>query len=164
MKIRNIQLSIEEYGSKEELPQADRQLIELAEQDIKKAYAPYSHYRVAAALRLSNGEIIRGSNQENAAYPSGLCAERVAMFYAKSKYPDASIECIAIAARSDDFVIHEAVSPCGACRQVMAEYEIQQGQDIRVIMKAEQGPVLAVNAISELLPLMFRAEELKKKD
>jgi cytidine deaminase len=164
MKIRSIQLSIEEYDSMEDIPQADRQLIELAEQDIKKAYVPYSHYRVAAALRLSNGEIVRGTNQENAAYPSGLCAERVAMFYAKSKYPDASIEHIAIVAKSDEFVINEAVSPCGACRQVMAEYEIQQGKDIRVIMKAEKGPVLAVNAINELLPLMFHAEELKKKD
>ncbi|NQT78680.1 MAG: cytidine deaminase [Bacteroidetes bacterium] len=164
MKIKNIQLSIEEYDSMGDLPSADRQLMELAEQDIKKAYAPYSHYRVAAALSLSNGEIVRGSNQENAAYPSGLCAERVAIFYAKSKYPDACIERIAIAARSDDFVIHEAVSPCGACRQVMAEYEIQQGKDIRVIMKSEQGPVLAVNSINELLPMMFHAEELKKKD
>ena len=164
MKIRSIQLNIEEYASKEELPQADRQLMELAEQDIKKAYAPYSHYRVAAALRLSNGEIVRGNNQENAASPSGLCAERVALFYAKSKYPGASIECIAIAAKSDEFVINEAVSPCGACRQVMAEYEIQQAKGIRVIMKGEQGPVLAVNSINELLPLMFHAEELKKKD
>lgn len=164
MKIKNIQVSVEVYDSPAALPPADLQLLELAEKSISTAYAPYSHYRVGAALRLSNGEIVTGNNQENAAYPSGLCAERVAIFYAKSKFPDKIIEAIAISARSEDFIIHEAVSPCGACRQVMAEYQIQQGNSIRVIMKGEKGPVHAVNAIDDLLPLLFHAEELKRKD
>lgn len=164
MKIKKIQVEVEEYASIAELVEGDRQLLELAVKSINKAYAPYSHYRVGAALRLSNGEVIRGNNQENAAYPSGLCAERVAMFYAKSMFPDERIESIAIAARSDDFIIQDAVSPCGACRQVMAEYQTQQKSSIRVIMKGEKGPVLVVKAIDDLLPLLFHAEELKRKD
>ena len=163
MKLKNIQFNIEEYDSVNALPQADLRLMEYAEKAISKAYTPYSHYRVGAAIRLSNGEIFTGNNQENAAYPSGLCAERVALFYAKSQQPDETIEAIAITARSDDFIIREAVSPCGGCRQVMAEYQIQQSSPIRVIMKGEKGPVLAINSIEELLPLMFHAEELKRK-
>ncbi|MEN8225482.1 MAG: cytidine deaminase [Bacteroidota bacterium] len=164
MKIKKIQVDVEEYDSLTEIPEVDIQLLELAAKSLSSAYAPYSHYRVGAALRLSNGKVITGNNQENAAYPSGLCAERVAIFSAKSQYPDAGIESIAITAHSDDFIIKEAVSPCGACRQVMSEYQTQQNSPIRVIMKGEQGPVLAVNSIDDLLPLVFHAEELKRKD
>jgi len=163
MKIKKIQIDIEEYTQMSNLPAKDLQLLEHAVISISTAYAPYSHYRVGAALRLSNGEIITGNNQENGAYPSGLCAERVAMFYAKSQFPDATIESIAIAASADDFDINEAVAPCGGCRQVMAEYQTQQNSSIRVIMKGEKGPILAVNAINDLLPLLFHAEELKRK-
>ena len=159
-----LRITIEEYDSMQELSDADLGLMEQAEASLKNAYAVYSHYRVGAALRLSNGKIITGNNQENAAYPSGLCAERVAMFYAKSQYPGESIEAVAISAKADSFTIHQAVAPCGACRQVMAEYQTQQRSPIRVIMKGEQGPVLAVDSIKALLPLMFHAEELKRKD
>jgi cytidine deaminase len=161
---KDIRITIEEYDSMPDLGQADMNLMELAESSLKDAYAVYSHYRVGAALKLSNGKVITGNNQENAAYPSGLCAERVAMFYAKSQYPGESIEAIAISARADTFTITDAVAPCGACRQVMAEYEIQQKSPIRVVMKGETGPVLAVGSIEALLPLMFHAEELKRKD
>ena len=161
---RSIQIAVEEYASMSELPDVDHSLMEMAEESLKTAYAPYSHYRVGAALRLSNGKVITGNNQENAAYPSGLCAERVAMFFAKAQYPDDSIEAIAICAKSDDFTIKEAVSPCGACRQVMAEYQIHQHSPIRVIMKGEKGPILVVNTVKALLPLMFHAEALKRKD
>src|SRR5210317_2347778 len=123
MKIKKIQVDIEEYASMSELSPEDHQLLEKAVKSIDTAYAPYSHYRVGAALRMANGVTITGNNQENAAYPSGLCAERVAMFYAKSQYPDVKVETIAIAARADDFTIREAVAPCGACRQAMAEYQ-----------------------------------------
>ena len=164
MTQKNIQIAVEEYKSMADLPEADLILMKLAEEALNAAYAAYSHYRVGAALRLSNGKILTGNNQENAAYPSGLCAERVAMFYAKSQFPDENIEAIAISARSEDFTIEEAVSPCGACRQVMAEYQIQQNSPIRVVMKGEKGPLLAVNSIKALLPLMFHAEELKRKD
>lgn len=160
---RDIHITIEEYDSMPDLGQADMNLMELAESSLKDAYAVYSHYRVGAALILSNGKVITGNNQENAAYPSGLCAERVAMFYAKSQYPGESIEAIAISAKADTFTITDAVAPCGACRQVMAEYEIQQKSPIRVVMKGETGPVLAVDSIEVLLPLMFHAEELKRK-
>ncbi|RLD31833.1 MAG: cytidine deaminase [Bacteroidetes bacterium] len=160
---KDIRITIEEYDSMPDLGQADMNLMELAESSLKDAYAVYSHYRVGAALILSNGKVITGNNQENAAYPSGLCAERVAMFYAKSQYPGESIEAIAISAKADTFTIKDAVAPCGACRQVMAEYEIQQKSPIRVVMKGETGPVLAVDSIEALLPLMFHAEELKRK-
>ncbi len=160
---KDIRITIEEYDSMPDLGQADMNLMELAESSLKDAYAVYSHYRVGAALKLSNGKVITGNNQENAAYPSGLCAERVAMFYAKSQYPGESIEAIAISAKADTFTIRDAVAPCGACRQVMAEYEIQQKSPIRVVMKGETGPVLAVDSIEALLPLMFHAEELKRK-
>ena len=161
---KSIQISIEEYDSMAGLTTADHELMAKAEASIKDAYAVYSHYRVGAALRLSNGKIFTGNNQENAAYPSGLCAERVAMFYAKSQFPNETIEAVAISARADFFTIEEAVAPCGGCRQVMAEYQIQQESPIRVIMKGEKGPVLAVGSVKALLPLMFHAEELKRKE
>lgn len=107
MTQKNIQISVEEYKSMADLPEADLILMKLAEEALNAAYAAYSHYRVGAALRLSNGKILTGNNQENAAYPSGLCAERVAMFYAKSQFPDENIEAIAISARSEDFTIDQ---------------------------------------------------------
>ena len=162
MKLINIGISVEIYESTAELPEADQQLLKLAEKNIDTAYAPYSHFKVGAALRLKGGKIITGNNQENAAYPSGLCAERVAMYYAGSQYPGETIESIAVAARSEDFIIHE-VSPCGACRQAMAEYQSQQKTPIRVIMKGEKGSIQVVKSIEDLLPLMFHAEELKRK-
>lgn len=162
MKQIKIGITVEVYESARDLPDKDKQLLALAEKNTDSAYAPYSHFKVGAAVRLGNGIIITGNNQENAAYPSGLCAERVALYYAVSQYPGEIIESIAIAARSEDFPIHE-VAPCGACRQAMAEYQLLQKKEVRVIMKAEKGPVQVVNSIEDLLPLMFRAEELKKK-
>lgn len=163
MKTKDIQISIEEYAHIDELTESDQELIKMSDEALERAYAPYSHYRVGAAIRLVGGEVFCGNNQENAAYPSGLCAERVAMFYAKSKHPEAIIETIAVSAKADYFIIEEAVSPCGSCRQVMAEYQIQQGSPIRVIMKGQNGPIQVVNTIEALLPLMFHAEELKRK-
>jgi len=159
---KDIRITVEEYPSVGDLERSDRELMELAEESIKNAYAAYSQYRVGAALKLSNGKVFTGNNQENAAYPSGLCAERVAIFYAKAQYPDEKVEAIAISARAEHFCIEDAVAPCGACRQAMAEYENQQGNPIRVVMKGEKGPVLAVTSIKDLLPLMFHAEELKR--
>ncbi|HSG67642.1 MAG TPA: cytidine deaminase [Bacteroidales bacterium] len=163
MRINKIQVNVEEYDTLSEMTENDRELIEGATKSIGSAYAAYSHFRVGAALRLSNGMIITGNNQENAAYPSGMCAERVAMYYAKSQFPDQSIESIAISAHSNDFIIKEAVTPCGACRQVIAEYQTQQEHPIRIIMKSEKGPIRAVNSIEDLLPLLFHVEELKRK-
>jgi len=126
MKIRNIQIQYEEYQTDENLRESDRVLIKKAEKALCSAYAPYSEFKVGASVLLNNGKLISGSNQENAAYPSGLCAERVALFHAKSKYPDSVIDAIAITANSDNFDINHPVTPCGACRQVIAEVESRQ--------------------------------------
>ena len=103
-------------------------MLQHAQEAIEGSYAPYSEFRVGAAVLLENGEVIKGSNQENAAYPSGLCAERVAIFHAKSKYPDLKVKSIAITAASDNFITKSPITPCGACRQVIAETESRQNE------------------------------------
>ena len=121
----------------------------------KKAYAPYSQFRVGAALLLDNGKIVLGSNQENAAYPSGLCAERVAIFYAGSRYPDAKILKIAITAASDTNQTTAPIPPCGSCRQSIAEYEIKQDTPIEIYFMGEIGEVYKSASLKNLLPFMF---------
>ena len=160
---RFIKIRIEEYHSPEELGDNDRELLNLAIKATSSSYSPYSAFKVGAAVRLANGVILCGSNQENAAYPSGLCAERVVMFYAQSQYPDTAIETIAIFADPDDFRLDRPVTPCGSCRQVMAEYEHRQGNKIRVIMGGANGLVQVTESIESLLPLMFVMEKLKKR-
>jgi cytidine deaminase len=162
MQIRNINLEIEEYNNEGSLPKADLELLKHATTAIDGSYAPYSEFHVGAAALLDNGQLITGSNQENAAYPSGLCAERVALFHAKSQYPDAKVKTLAITARADHFEIDHPITPCGACRQVIAEVQNRQDEKIRLIMKGESGKVQAVNGIENLLPLMFREEKLKR--
>lgn len=162
MKKAEIRIIYEEYQTIEELNTQDRELVDKATEAHNRAYAPYSQYHVGAALLMEDGKIITGNNQENAAYPSGLCAERVALFYAFSQYPNAIIKTIAIAAKAENFAITEAVAPCGACRQVMSEYETKQQSPIRIILKAEKGKILVFDKVEDILPLMFHAEELKK--
>ena len=116
-----------------ELSTQEKQLVANARSAVTTAYAPYSGFLVGASVLLDNGEIINGSNQENVAYPSGLCAERVAIFYAGARFPDAKIKTIAISVMSKNFKVTDVISPCGACRQVMAEYEDKQKQKIKVI-------------------------------
>ena len=125
-----------------ELDIKDQELIANAKEAFVTAYAPYSGFLVGASILLENGEIINGSNQENVAYPSGLCAERVAMFYVGSKFPDIKIETIAVSVLSKSFEVTDVISPCGACRQVMAEYEDKQGQSIKVILHSPNDHVL----------------------
>ncbi|MBU1013521.1 MAG: cytidine deaminase [Bacteroidetes bacterium] len=151
-----------EYDLISDLDQKDRELVTEAEKVVSAAYAPYSKYYVGAALRLENGQIITGNNQENVAYPSGICAERVAIFYASSQYPDQKIESIAITAKAGDFVIKNPVAPCGACRQVLAEYQTKQKSPIKIILKGETGKIQVISSIDDILPFMFHAEELKK--
>ena len=146
-----------------ELKESDKKLIKSAVDAAKTAYAPYSGFRVGVAARLEGGKIVNGSNQENAAYPSGLCAERVVLFYAQSKYPDVGAEAIAVYAKSDDFRLDKPVTPCGACRQVIAEHENRHGKKVRVIMGGSNGSVQVTEGIESLLPLMFMMEQLKKK-
>ena len=162
MEIKKITLEVEEYSSKEELGSSDKELLDKAIEASSNAYAPYSSFKVGAAVKLASGLVITGNNQENAAYPSGLCAERVAMFSAQSHYPDVPITDVAIFASSDDFTLNQPVTPCGSCRQVMVEYEHRHQATIRIIMGNGHGKVQVVNGIENLLPLMFYLEELKK--
>ena len=151
-----------EYNSLEELQEADRDLVLQAKSAADTAYAPYSKFHVGAAIRLENGVCIKGSNQENVAYPSGLCAERVAMFAASSQYPGIPVVAIAITAKTDNFKIDTPISPCGSCRQVLAEYEHLFGKPIRIILTGETGSVYIIDKVEDLLPLSFKADNLKK--
>jgi cytidine deaminase len=138
----------------EELPQEDRDLILKAEEIRDKAYAVYSDFYVGAALLLSSGDIVLGNNQENIAFPSSLCAERVAIFYCKANYPESKIKKIAITAKSIKEAYDEVVTPCGSCRQVISEYERNQKSPIEIILKG-QNEVLVFKSINDLLPLSF---------
>lgn len=136
-----------------------KMLIEKAREACSRAYAPYSHYHVGAALLLNNGEIVTGNNQENAAYPSGLCAERTTLFYAHSQYPDAKVEAIAIAAFHNNDFVKEVCTPCGACRQVMSEIEDINGKPVKVLMSSNDY-VYEVDSVKDLLPLSFGSASL----
>jgi cytidine deaminase len=160
---RTISIRVEEYRSTEELSEADRLLLEQAMNAAHTSYSPYSTFQVGSAVRLVNGTILHGSNQENAAYPSGMCAERIALFYAQAKFPDIAVESIAIYAKSNEFKMDIPVTPCGSCRQVMAEHENRHGRQIRIIMSGDNGLIQVVNGIESLLPLMFMLEKLKKR-
>lgn len=156
-----ISIEVEEFSSRDELIPADAELLQQATIASESSYSPYSSFCVGAAVKLSNGMVIKGSNQENAAYPSGTCAERTALFYAQSEYPDQSVDAIAIFAQSDEFKLDQPITPCGACRQVMAEVENRQGREMKVIM-GNNNHVRIVKGIDSLLPLMFMLESLKK--
>ncbi len=162
MNIKEFKISLKEY-KEEELNQEEKGLMENALKASVHAYAPYSNFHVGAAVLLEDGTVILGSNQENAAYPSGLCAERVALFYAQSQYPDIPVKALAITAVSDNFSIDSPVSPCGACRQVIAETEFRHQKKIKIIMKGQTGPVYIADGIETLLPLSFYEEKLQKK-
>ena len=155
MKEINITSSFTTFDSLNELPAEIQDLMNQAVEIRKKAYAPYSRFRVGAALLLDNGQIILGSNQENAAYPSGLCAERTAIFYAGSAYPEAKILKMAITAASDTNQTTAPIPPCGSCRQSIAEYEIKQDTPIEIYFMGEIGEVYKSASLKNLLPLMF---------
>ena len=140
----------------------EQTLIEKAKMACDTSYAPYSKFSVGAALLLENGEIISGSNQENAAYPSGLCAERVAIFAASAAFPKTNVKKIAIAARkSNEHGKFVNVTPCGACRQVMSEYETRQDSPIKVLMLGDHGKIFVSNSVDVLLPFKFSDTSLK---
>ena len=145
-----------------ELSTEEQQLVSNAKSAFKTAYAPYSGFLVGASVLLENGEVINGSNQENVAYPSGLCAERVALFYAGAKYPNVKINTIAVSVLSKNFEVTDVISPCGACRQVMAEYEDKQDMPIKVILHSPTDEVLIANRVEDLLPFMFKSPLLKQ--
>lgn len=159
MKHKSLTIQYSESETTSELEQADQLLIQEAIKSADHAYAPYSGFNVGAAIRLSNGVIVTGSNQENAAYPSGLCAERVAIFAASSMYPDEIMETIAITIKTPHHII-EPVSPCGACRQVIAEYENKQNKKIKIIFSGETGKSYTVDGIKNLLPMVFNVRNM----
>ncbi len=160
MKEINITTTFKVFEDQTQLPDNIQSLVQQAIEIRKKAYAPYSHFRVGAAIALDNGKIVLGSNQENAAYPSGLCAERVAIFQAGAIYPDAKIVTIAISAASDSNPTLSPIPPCGSCRQSIAEYEFKQDAPIEIYFMGESGEVFKSNSINNLLPLSFNSNSL----
>ena len=153
MTEKEISVRIGMYRS-DELPPLEKRLAEDAREASRSAYCPYSHFSVGAAVYLDNGQTVCASNQENVAFPSGLCAERTAMFYANARYPQARPVAIAIAASSGGEFTARPVSPCGACRQALAESERRFGQAIKVIMYGAQESYVAAS-VASLLPLCF---------
>ncbi len=160
MKKLSLTSTVEVYSSIEELSDQDAELLAQAKKAIDNAYAPYSKFKVGAALRLANGEVFLGNNQENAAYPLCLCAERVALFYAASKHPDVPVKALAISAKSGSKPLTDPVTPCGSCRQTIFESEFRNQTPIRLIMQGETGDIYCMNSIREILPLTFTADFL----
>ena len=155
MKKITISADLEVYNDETELPQDVQGLMSQAVEAREKSYSPYSQFRVGAAILLENGEVVTGSNQENASYPAGLCAERTAIFYAGAKYPKTKILKMALTARSENHKMEVPTPPCGSCRQAIAEYEVKQDQPIEIFFMGEKGKVVKANSISDLLPLIF---------
>ncbi|NCD71486.1 cytidine deaminase [Mucilaginibacter agri] len=155
-----IKIKFEEYITLTDLNEADRALCAEAVTALNGSHSPYSRFSVGAALRLQSGKIIYGSNQENVAYPSGLCAERVALFHWGANHANDPIESIAITAHTDEFKLSQPVTPCGSCLQVMAEYEKKQEQKMRILLFVEDGPIWAVEGSESFLPFLFFEERL----
>ena len=151
---KQIRIDYEEYVSVEEMSVSDRDLCRAAVEALNGSYAPYSHFHVGAAVRLSDGTVVSGANQENAAYPSGLCAERTAMFAAGANYPDKDIESIAVVARQDGRICSDPAAPCGACRQVMAQYQTKSGKPMSVILVGASR-IMKFARVDDILPLIF---------
>ncbi len=160
MKKIKIYSEITVYNDINELPADIQKLMSQAIVSREMAYAPYSHFKVGAALKLDNGIIVTGNNQENAAYPSGMCAERVAIWAAGSQYPEQKILQMAITARSEKHLLDQPVPPCGACRQSIAEYEIKQDKNIEIYFMGEVGKVYKSDSLHDLLPLIFDSSNL----
>lgn len=144
----------------EELTETDRTLLQAAMDATKRSYAPYSKFSVGAAARLNNDVIVTGTNQENAAYPSGLCAERTTLFYANSQYPDEAVATLAVAARTERDFLDAPIPPCGACRQVILETEKRFNQPMRILLYGKE-EVYEVKSIRDLLPLSFDGSEME---
>lgn len=159
MKTTEIKIVVYEFQNIGELPENDQLLLNEARRITALAYAPYSGFHVGAAVLLNNGVIITGNNQENSAYPSGLCAERVALFYANANYPESEVKAIAISAAKNNILVNEPVKPCGACRQALAEAEVRFETPIRIILDG-QDSILVLKGVESLLPLSFSKRAL----
>lgn len=162
MQLKQVQFSVEVYDTAADLPATDAALLAEARQIAEVAYAPYSNFFVGAAARLANGIVVKGTNQENAAYPAGMCAERTLMFAAATAYPGIGIETMAISYDNKNGESNQPISPCGMCRQVLTEFEERTGQSIKLIMGGLNGQVYIVQSAKELLPLTFTSDDLKR--
>ena len=157
MQTKDFRIVVNEYHSINELPEADIKLIFAAREASRNAYSPYSKINVGAAILLQSGKIISGNNQENSVYPNGLCAERVALFYANSKFPDDKVIAIAISSENINGIVSEPISPCGSCRQALMETEVRFQQKIRVILDSQKN-ILVFDGIDNLLPFAFKPD------
>lgn len=150
---------IEQYSDISELTSDEQHLIQLARDAAQKSYSPYSKFKVGTAILLENGEIITGNNQENAAYPSGLCAERTAIFWANSQFPDSGVKKLAISAFNTHGIVENPTAPCGACRQVMIETEVRFDMPMKTILDGKNA-IYVSNSAANLLPLSFTSTDL----
>lgn len=162
MKKLELKIAFTEFENENELSAIEQELIQKARLASSLAYAPYSDFYVGAALLLENGVVVTGNNQENVAYPSGICAERVAIYYAGAHYPNVAVKTIAVTCKSKSFHVTEPLSPCGSCRQAMSEYEMRYKSKIKIILMGETGKIRVMDSVADMLPFMFKAEELKK--
>jgi cytidine deaminase len=160
MTKHEIKIAFDEYNALNELDNADQQLCLEAVKALSNSHSPYSKFRVGVAMRLQSGKILYASNQENMAYPSGLCAERVALFHWGANHPDDPIDTMAITAYTDEFPITKPITSCGACLQVLAEYEKKQHQQISVLLYCQNGPVWKIKGIQNQLPFLFFEDRL----
>ncbi|MEO5912460.1 MAG: cytidine deaminase [Pelobium sp.] len=161
MNKKEINIAFEDYKSISELNQEDQVLCKEAVKALENSHSPYSNFKVGVAIKLASGKIIYGSNQENVAYPSGLCAERVALFAMGANEPDDEIVAMAITAHTTQFELTNPTTPCGACLQVMAEYEKKQKQDFEVLLYCIDGPVWKTRGVKSFLPFMFFESRLR---
>lgn len=155
MTEHEIKIAFKEYNTLQELNAPNYQLCLEAIKAMENSHSPYSKFRVGTALRLQSGKIIYGSNQENVAYPSGLCAERVALFHWGANYPDDPIEAMAVTASTDEFELSQPIASCGSCLQVMAEYEKKQDKPFEIILFCNNGPAWVMEGVDSFLPFLF---------
>lgn len=158
---KEFRVRYEEYDSAAELPAADAALLDMARKATGDAYAPYSRFRVGAAARLVNGQLITGTNQENASYPVGICAERTLLSVAGSLFPGVAIETLAVSYDNEQGVSDRPISPCGICRQSLQEFEQRTNHSIRIILAGQRGKVIVLEGSATLLPFAFSADELQ---
>ncbi len=161
MQLKQVQFSVEVYDSFAELPVGDAELLSQAREITRAAYAPYSSFFVGAAAMLANGIVIKGTNQENASYPVAICAERTLMGAAATQYPGVAIETMAISYDNKNGESIKPISPCGVCRQMLAEFEDRTGRAIKIILGGLTGQVYIINTAKDLLPLTFTSDDLK---
>jgi len=160
MKENKFEFSYEVFDDMSELSREDAELLTQAKNVTKQAYAPYSKFFVGAMAKLSNGKTVAGTNQENASYPVGICAERVLLGNAATLYPGVSIDTLAISYDSKDVTSDHPISPCGMCRQALLEYETRTEKSIRLILAGQKGKIYVINTVKFLLPFAFTPDEL----